>query len=79
MGDQIEGVLNAPRLNLGAQPPAADSVFDKLSSLNAGQVAQLRVLRGGATVTVAVKLDSLADSSATSLIIPANTYNEYAL
>jgi hypothetical protein len=78
-GDVIENVLNAPRPGQGTQQPAAGSIFDKLSDLNAGQTARLQIMRGGTTLTVTVKLGSLANDTATSLIVPANNYGENVL
>ncbi len=75
----ILDVSNAPPAGKSGQLPAANSIYDKLSRLNAGETARLLVERGGARQTVAVKLGSLADPSSTSLVIPANDYSVNAL
>jgi hypothetical protein len=79
VGDLIVDVANARPSRDTGDPAATDSLYNKLTSLDAGETAQLVVERGGARFTVPVKLGSLRDSNATSLIIPPNDYSLDAL
>jgi hypothetical protein len=63
-GDRLLDVLNArpPKQGALTDPAAAASVYNKLSSLNAGDTARIELERAGSRIVVAVKLGSLADA-----------------
>ena len=77
VGDVLLDVLNAPPPPPHADSSAASTIFGKLNLLNAGQTAKLLVERGGARITVAVKLGSMKDCYAVPL--PDNDYTVEAL
>lgn len=78
-GDLILDVVNAPAPTPDGQPESNSSIYNKLTRFKAGQIARLLIERGGAQTTVDVKLGSLLDSSASSLIVPADDFTLNAL
>jgi hypothetical protein len=72
IGDVIVDVQNG-RPPHTADAAASDSVYDKLSSLDSGDEAQLVVERDGRASVVRVKLGSLRDAG--SLYIPNDTFD----
>ena len=60
VGDELLRVLDAPRPPYGGKPPPG--FFDRLNLFRPGQVVRLLVKRGGAKITVSVKVGSLKDS-----------------
>jgi hypothetical protein len=75
-GDVILDVADAPKPPKGF-PPDTFSIFDKIALMHPGQVAQLEVERGGARLTVPVRLGSMRSSGGTFL--PKTDYTYAAL
>jgi hypothetical protein len=69
-GDVILDVLNAPHRGVRG-------IFDRLSELNAGQVARLLIIRGGTRLVVKVRLGSLMN--ALGQFLPKSDYAVEAL
>jgi hypothetical protein len=71
--DVILGVRHVPKRRAGLSM----SVFDQLSTLRAGDVAQLDVERGGARIVVSVRLGSMRN--AVPSLLPATDLKDSAL
>jgi hypothetical protein len=77
VGDVLLDVQNAPDLET-QDPAAAESIFSKLSALDAVQTARLLVSRDGVEQTIEVTLGSLSDASG-GLVLPVDDYSVDAL
>lgn len=75
-GDVVLDVANAPA-SMRDDGPAAESIYNKLSALDAGDTAELVVSRGGREVRLRVRLASMLESG--TLVLPDDDYAVNAL